>query len=179
MTELDISALLDEVERLRAEVASRQRELDMLAAECGPSCAETIRGLRAALEAASGCTPEVTDSGPSTENQPMTDEPTDAVEFLDGVYSLDRLGRPRPAVARVIDFLDDLLCRGRFRGCDEVLAHADETRLSPSSIVSILGITFAARGKLNERRAFYARALEQLRKIRGDSGAERLLGKYE
>lgn len=99
--------------------------------------------------------------------------------FLDALYRHDANLQLREAVDFILDHIDGLLLDSRFAECDLIFSMADIHRLSPSSIVSMLGITLAARDRLSMRSGFYRRAFTRIRSERGDDATSKLLSKYE
>lgn len=98
--------------------------------------------------------------------------------FLENVYKLDSID-VQEAVDVLVDRLDDLQNLGDFDEVEATLFMADPSRLTAPSIVSVLGITLAAKGVLIGRRAFYRRALKAIADQRGSKeAAEKLLIKY-
>jgi hypothetical protein len=97
--------------------------------------------------------------------------------ILDTAYSLSSCNQSRVGVSWLISHLDDFMFEGRFGDCDEVLSSAKPEKLADSLIVTILGITFGAKDKLECRSDFYRRAVEEMSKRRVD--VEKLLGRYE
>ena len=98
--------------------------------------------------------------------------------ILDATYRFSECGKLRVAVDWIIGKLDDLLNDGQFTLCNSVLRSADPNKLDDALIVTMLGITLAAKDKLTSRPAFYHSALYVVTERRGEEGAEHLLGKY-
>lgn len=99
-------------------------------------------------------------------------------DFLERVYSLCSSGQERRAADLIVEHMDNLLNKSKFGECDCVFGRADPAKLSDSAIVSLLGITLAAKRLLKWRRVFYQNALQAVAIRRGLNGAERLLTKY-
>lgn len=99
-------------------------------------------------------------------------------DFLAGLYQLDARA-PQEAVDVIVDRLDDLQNAGDLDEVEAILLEANPAKLSSPSIVSILGITLAARKVLFSRMIFYRRALRAVASLRGsEAAAEKLLAKY-
>lgn len=109
-------------------------------------------------------------------NTTMADEDRFVI-FAKTLYALCKAGRIREAVAEAIDYFDDGLLAGEFRECDRALRQLEITRLAPSVMVSILGITIRAR-KLKGRAIFFQRSNEAIAKQKGKRYASELLTKY-
>ncbi|MBL8792310.1 MAG: hypothetical protein JNM56_00240 [Planctomycetia bacterium] len=101
----------------------------------------------------------------------------DVAVLKQDLYALCRVDRRRDAIARALDFFDDRLLAGDFRDCDRALRQLEVAKLSPSVLVSILGITIRAK-KLECRDSFYQRALEEIARQKGKKYATELLTKY-
>ncbi len=98
--------------------------------------------------------------------------------FLASIYLLSGHD-DRKAADWVIDYIDDRLNEGEFAECDAVLKNASVDKLSDPLIVTLLGITLAARTHLRSRTGFLDRALAVVGKRRGDEAKARaLLEKY-
>ena len=102
----------------------------------------------------------------------------EAAYFLQMIYRLDSKGSTRLAVDLLIDQMDDALNAGDFDACESVLGQADTTKLSDSSLVTLLGITLAAKRQLWQRRRFFEQAWASIAARRSPDGAEKLLAKY-
>jgi hypothetical protein len=112
---------------------------------------------------------------------PAVSTEVDRREFLDWAYQLDAYFGSRHAVKWVIDKLDSLLA-GSSDGlceCDLLLSEANVEKLSNSSLVTFLGMTYVAKDKLQHRNSFYRRAWHAVAIRRGDEGAEKLLSRYK
>ncbi len=99
--------------------------------------------------------------------------------FPDELYTLSESGGDRFVVQWVVDYFDGLLTAGKFSECDDVLRNVDAGRLSTPILVSIFGITLAAKDKLPARVRLFEDALAAVEKERGSEGAGKLLEKYE
>jgi len=97
-------------------------------------------------------------------------------ELLAEIYDLDKRN-PRLAAERIVNHLDDLQNDGKFSNCESFLWVVSPSKLSDSSLVSILGITSKNRLGI-ARRVFHIRALAVVTQRRGQVGAEKLLAKY-
>lgn len=97
--------------------------------------------------------------------------------FLELVYNARD---PGDQVDLIVDGMDDLLIDGDMEGVDLAFRTCEAERLCVAGIVSMLGITLAARGKLSERPKFFERARAVVAARRGsDEAAMKLLGKYQ
>ena len=101
-----------------------------------------------------------------------------AGSFLEGLYRLESSGNSRKAVDQLIDCVDDLLTNGKFDECDELLRQVDVAKISPTLIITFLGITRAAKEKLRSRSLLCNRIKDKLVAEVGKERAERLLNKY-
>jgi hypothetical protein len=100
------------------------------------------------------------------------------VEFLQATYLLDA-SDPQEAIDVLVDRLDDLQNGGDFDEVDAILFHCSPGSLSAPSIVSILGVTLAAKRVLAARALFFSRARQAVAAQRGsEEAAARLLDKY-
>lgn len=95
-------------------------------------------------------------------------------EALTDLYSLVARGRPDDAIDILFQNVDELLTRGDFAGCDELLRVVDLNHLDTNLVVALLSITAGASAHLRERGAVFARAKEVLLKL-SPSRADRLL----
>jgi hypothetical protein len=99
-------------------------------------------------------------------------------QFFESVYTLDARD-PEEALDLLVDRLDDLQTAGNFDEVDALLYGLKPAKLSAPSIVSVLGITLAAKEILNARRIFYRLALRAVAQQRGsEEAATKLLAKY-
>lgn len=98
--------------------------------------------------------------------------------FLDKIYILSLQDKDRHAVDIILDFIDDLLNRGLFTRCDSVLESVNTDYLNDPMIISLLGITKAAKDELDSRDSFYQRAWKSVAKTRGVTDTNILLRKY-
>lgn len=87
--------------------------------------------------------------------------------------------KARREAERIVDLLDDHLNAGRFAQCDDFFRDTDPATLTDTGIVSALGITIAAKPKLTERQAFYARAVAAVVNRHGPERAAKILSRYE
>ena len=94
--------------------------------------------------------------------------------FPETIYSLDA----EESADSIVDYIDNMLLDGIFHEVDVFFTTVDLSRLTGAAIVSALGITLAAKRKLNSRVEFFERALEEVTKRRGVAGANKLLNKY-
>jgi hypothetical protein len=102
-----------------------------------------------------------------------------AFDFMERLYALCKLGERGEAIARALDFFDDLLIDGRFFECGRALGLLNPKKLAPSVIVSVLGITIRAKQVLGTARAsFYQLGLQEVTRLKGKKYANELLGKY-
>lgn len=85
--------------------------------------------------------------------------------WLPDVYSLVHHGRLEDAGDLVFSKIDDLLCSGEFRRCDELLHMVDPKRLDINVMLSFLSITFAAKHKLPGRTSLVRRIEARLQQI--------------
>lgn len=69
-------------------------------------------------------------------------------EFLTGVHRLVAAEKSRKALARIYDFLDDLVLHDHLSGVDETLKEVDVEELDPTCILGFLSITFPVRDRL-------------------------------
>lgn len=76
---------------------------------------------------------------------------------LPEVYSLVQRGQLEQAGDLVFSKIDDLLCAGEFRRCDELLQMVDPERLDINVMLSFLSVTFAAKHKLPGRASLVRR----------------------
>jgi hypothetical protein len=100
------------------------------------------------------------------------------VAFLDGLYLQDGRGQMREAVDRAVNHIDDLLNEGAFEECDEIFRQADAYEMSSPLIISFLGITLAAKGKLPSRVRFLQDARAKIVADVGPERATQLMSKY-
>ncbi len=101
-----------------------------------------------------------------------------AKHFLEEVYVLEESGLIREAVDRAVNHIDDLLNGGRFGECSEIFSQADASKMSAELIISFLGITLAAKGKIPSRAGFAAAAKSKLLTDLGPDRTARLVGRY-
>ncbi|MCA9182226.1 MAG: hypothetical protein KDA51_12260 [Planctomycetales bacterium] len=80
-------------------------------------------------------------------------QPQSSFAWLPTVYSLVGQAREEEAADIVFEKIDDLLCAGQFRRCDELLQMVDVKRLDTKVMLSFLAITLAAKDKLPGRRS--------------------------
>jgi len=102
----------------------------------------------------------------------------EALLFVQSIYSLHRQGRKQEALDMIMAYFDDAMIERRIAQCDVTLSKIDARMIGSSMIITVLGITGAARAYLRERPDFIARALDALADERGRAYAERLLAKY-
>jgi hypothetical protein len=101
--------------------------------------------------------------------------------FLDTIYLLEEIGESRRAVEHSVNYLDNLLNDGRFGECQDILGKAEVEQISPSVLVSFLGITLAAKHLLGQSRAgFFERVQLKLKSsLLEAERTECLLNKYK
>lgn len=99
-------------------------------------------------------------------------------EKLDSIYNLCSINKSREAIDEIIDYFDGLLNDESYELCDSVLEEVNLDKLDDASIVSILGITFAAKHNLKLRDSFFNRAIIFINSRRGELGSKKLLEKY-
>ncbi|MGO8898442.1 MAG: hypothetical protein ACLQU5_08835 [Isosphaeraceae bacterium] len=102
----------------------------------------------------------------------------EALLFVQSIYSLHRQGKKQKALDMIMAYFDDAMIERRIAQCDVTLSKIDARMIGSSMIITILGITGAAKAYLRERPDFIARALDALADERGRAYAERLLAKY-
>ena len=102
----------------------------------------------------------------------------EALLFVQSIYSLHRQGKKQKALDMIMAYFDDAMIKRRIAQCDVTLSKIDARMIGSSMIITVLGITGAARAYLRERPDFIARALDVLADERGRANAERLLAKY-
>jgi hypothetical protein len=97
--------------------------------------------------------------------------------FEHKLYALCKVNRNREAIAEALDYFDDRLIAGRFRECAGALRQLQVTKLAPSVMVSILGITVWAK-ILKGRAIFFDSAFHEIARQKGSRYASELLAKY-
>jgi hypothetical protein len=98
-------------------------------------------------------------------------------DFLEEVYTLATLGDFQEATDEIFQTIDRLLLDGAFTVCNEMLRRADIRKLPLPLMRSFLTITAAAKDKLPARKSFYSQVLSEMRRLKGEDKAQRLLGK--
>jgi hypothetical protein len=102
--------------------------------------------------------------------------PLDEVgQFLDGVSQTVGRGDTDGATDTVFDRFDELLDRGDYAACDQILRRTDMEELDSNLMVAILVITLPAKGHLAERDPLYRRVKRALMEDRGEDAAGELL----
>lgn len=99
-------------------------------------------------------------------------------DLIAAVYTLCQSGRQREANAQALDYFDDRMIAGRFPECDSTLSLLLPARLAPSTIISLLSITYHARRVLPARAKFYRAAFDEVARAEGKAYAKELLEQY-
>ena len=79
----------------------------------------------------------------------------------------------------ILDYFDDRLIRRQFLECDEAIARIDVSQVDSSVLVSVLGITLAAKERLLKRKGFFDRVFAEIKKRKSWWYARSLLNKYK
>jgi len=101
-------------------------------------------------------------------------QPQSSFAWLPTVYSLVGQAREEEAADIVFEKIDDLLCAGQFRRCDELLQMVDVKRLDVKVMLSFLAITLAAKDELRGRVSLLQHVENRLKVLMPDR-AESLL----
>lgn len=101
-----------------------------------------------------------------------------ATSFLEGVYSLVKIGKNDEATDQVYDKLHDLLMEADHLACDEILRQAADgvARLGSSLMRSFLSLTVRDKTFLPSRPRFFAFAYAEIAKTQDQERADQLLG---
>jgi len=92
----------------------------------------------------------------------------------------DRIDYRERASVMVMGQLDAMLRDGDFDGCRSLLASLNVGVMRPTATLTVLGITLAAKDRLNPERADYAaRVRAALVETLGEERAVRLVGRFE
>lgn len=102
----------------------------------------------------------------------------EAAEFLSMLYALCMDEKPREANALALDHFDEALNSGRFTECNYILSQMHPEQLAPSTIISVLTITYHAGRRLPAREAFYQAAFREVARREGKKYAKELLAQY-
>lgn len=102
----------------------------------------------------------------------------DLVRFKKTLYALSSANRDEEAIAEALDYFDDRLIRRDFRECERALLQLEPSKLSTSTMVSILGITARTR-ELKSRARFYELSFKEIARLKGRNYALQLLTKYQ
>ena len=97
--------------------------------------------------------------------------------FIDALYARCDQNSRAEAIDLALWYLDDLLSAEKHRECDAVLGLLDPSRLAPSVLVAILGITRRMEYKVGRNR-FFAWTMARVEKVKGKRYARQLLEKY-
>lgn len=90
-------------------------------------------------------------------------------------YALCSESEPRRALERAVATLEELLRNGKRDEVDRLLARVKVSRLAPTVVVGLVGITKHAQPPLASRPEFMERAEAFLRRELGDLRADKLL----
>src|SRR5262249_18675776 len=115
------------------------------------------------------------DSLRTNTTQPRIQDEFAAVEG--NLYALCEAKRDRSAIAEALDYFDDCLISRRFPDCERALRRLQVTKLAPSVLVAILGITLRAQN-LQNRASFFERAFQEIARQKSKKYARELLAKY-
>ncbi len=94
-------------------------------------------------------------------------DPLDALskadrDALHSVYALVAEEKPRKAVSRIFDLIDDHMLAGETSECERILEVVDVRRLEARTALAFLSVTNPSKGSLSARRALLARIEEFL-----------------
>jgi len=93
---------------------------------------------------------------------------------LSGVYSSVLHGDPDAAIDVLFEHVDELLVRGEYGRCDDLLETIDLSRLDTNLLVALLSVTKRASSDLEQRQHLVERVETRLRALAPDR-ADRLL----
>jgi hypothetical protein len=104
----------------------------------------------------------------------------DVTRFLENVYQFAGKGDLQTATDLIYGTIDRLLCEGdQYDVCNEILRRIDITRLGSTALLrSVLVMTAPAKDKLIWFLPFFAKALSETIRVRGEAQAQRLLGPF-
>lgn len=98
-------------------------------------------------------------------------------EFFADVYRLVAADKPRKALTKIYDYLDDLVLCEQLTLVDAALQAVDLGKLNPACMLGFLTITLATRDRLTEWEPLLARARREcLERGLTDEKVERLFG---
>lgn len=112
----------------------------------------------------------------SQDEEKRTNERVKAITFLS---RLNRLIEEQEKERLVMRMIYNNLYRFRmdeeYGLCDRILEQLDVRRLTPSLLAAILTVTAAIRDYLQQRAAFFKRAMEEIVRVRGEQAAKQIL----
>jgi hypothetical protein len=97
--------------------------------------------------------------------------------FLCDVYSLASLNNTEAATDLIFEYIDDLLSKGMFAVCDEILRNVDVDKLPTSLMRSFLAITGVAKHRLSWRRPLYLKIERRMIRLKGEEKTKRIIGR--